>query len=180
MSKSNNGLSQNELFGPLTEQELSKLAPLCSTFSAAEEAALFLEGRFASHLYLVTEGQIALQKRIRVPHATRPKRMTVTVCRAGEVVGWSALVEPYKYTLSAVAWDASRLIRIDAKMLRMALNLYPEIGYKIMGTLSAVMSRRLRQITEALISQREVNAQLWPTFNSRLSVLEDMGATVTS
>ncbi len=56
-------LHENELFGTLTEQEMSRLAPFCAPFVAIEEAVLFAESRQASHLYLVTEVRIALQKR---------------------------------------------------------------------------------------------------------------------
>ena len=71
-------------------------------------------------------------------------------------MGWSGLVEPYKYTLSAVAWESSKLIRMDAKLLRKALDAHPEIGYKVTRSLSGIMSLRLTQITHALISEREV------------------------
>ena len=150
-------LQDNELFGSLTEDELSKIAPLCSDFVAIEGATILMEGRNASHLYVVTDGQVALQKWIRPPHGTRSRRTTITLCRPGEIVGWSALVEPYKYTLSAVAWEHTRLINIDAKMLRRTLDTHPEIGYKVMSSLAAVVLRRLRQTTGTLINEREVS-----------------------
>ena len=149
-------LQQSQLFATLAEDELSRLLPLCSDFVAIEDALLFTEGRCALHLYLVTKGQIALQKTIRVPHGTGSRRTTITVCRTGDVVGWSALVEPHVYTLSAIVWESSKLIKIDAKLLRRALDIYPEMGYKVMKSLSAVTSQRLRQTANALVSEREV------------------------
>jgi CRP-like cAMP-binding protein len=149
-------LQQNELFEVLTEGEISRLAPLCSHFAAVEDSVLFMEGRNATHLYLVTEGRVALQKSIRTPHARHPRRTTVTVCYPGEIVGWSALVRPYMYTLSAVAWEDSRLISMEAKMLRKVLVAYPEMGLKVMDALAAVMSKRLSQTTSALIIEREL------------------------
>ena len=150
-------LQENELFETLTDDELSQFKPLCSDFVAVQDATIFTEGRLASHMYLVTEGQVALQKSIRPPHGTRSRRTTIAVCSPRGVVGWSALVEPYRYTISAMAWKSTRLISIDAKMLRRALDLYPEMGFKVMRSLSAVMSRRLSQTTEALIKQREMS-----------------------
>ena len=148
-------LQDNELFGTLTEQEMSRLTPFCAPFVAIEDAVLFAEGRQASHLYLVTEGRIALQKAVRPRHGTHSRRTTVTVCYPGDVVGWSALVEPYQYTLFAVAWESSRLISIDAKPLRRTLATYPEMGYRVMRALSEVMSRRLKQTTDVLINERQ-------------------------
>jgi CRP-like cAMP-binding protein len=157
MIKNHNSLLSSELFANLTEEELSRIAPLCSEFVAIEDALLFAEGRSASHLYVITSGRVALQKSIRVPHAKYSRRTTIAICYPGEVIGWSALVEPFTYTLSAVAWDSARLTSIDSKLLRRALDMYPDMGYKVMKTLSAVMSRRLRQITESLINEREVS-----------------------
>ena len=148
-------LRENELFGPLAGDELSIIAPACSTFSVIEDGLLFTEGRTASHLYLVAEGQIALQKAVRAPHRRRSRRTTIGLCRPGEVVGWSALVEPYKHPLSATAWESSKLIRVDSKLLRKAMDMHPEIGYKVMVALSVVVSRRLAQLAHVLASERE-------------------------
>ena len=155
MIKSIDLLQQNELFGSLTGVELSMLAPLCSDFVAIEDSVVFTEGRIASHLYIIKEGKIALQRAIRVPHGRNSRRTTVTLCYPGEIVGWSALAEPYKYTLSAVAWETSRLISIDSKMLRNALDTDIETGYKVMKSLSVIMSRRLKHTTESLIGELE-------------------------
>ena len=151
-------LARNELFGTLAKRELSRLAPICTDFVAVEDALIFREGSNAAHLYLVSEGQVALQKAVRVAHATRSRRTTVDICHPGDLLGWSGLVEPHKYTLSAVAWGSCRLISVDAKMLRRALGLYPGIGYKVMCSLSQVMARRLRQTTDALTSEREISS----------------------
>ena len=148
-------LRQNELFGGLTDEELSRLAPLCSEFVAVQDAILFNEGRNARYLYIVTEGEMALQKAIRLPHGTSTRRTIVAVCAAGDALGWSAVVEPYKYSLSAISWQPSRLIRVDAKMLRRAFEMYPTLGFKVTKSLLSVMSRRLQQTADALIKDRE-------------------------
>jgi len=82
----------------------------------------------------------------------------VAICGRGEVVGWSAMVDPYQYSLSAMAWEQCRLIAIDANLLRRALNANQAAGFCVMQSLSEVMSRRIRQITMALVSEREPTA----------------------
>ena len=148
-------LQECELFRGLTKDELSKLKHLCSDRVVVQDSTLFTEGREATHLYVVTEGQIALQKAMRAPHSRPSRRATIGICRAGDIAGWSSLVEPYKYTLSAVAWQPSKLIRIDSVTLRRALDIYPDMGYKVMKALSAIIASRLRQITTTLINERE-------------------------
>ena len=149
-------IAKCELFDSLSADDLSKIMPVCSGYEAEEERVLFLEGSVALHVYIIVEGRIALQKAIRVPHGIHLRRTTVSVCGPGEVVGWSALVEPREYTLSAIAWEPSRLIQIEAGLLQLALEAFPEIGYRIMQSLSSIMSRRLRLTTAALSYEREV------------------------
>ena len=152
-----NLLRRSELFSELTEDELCVLMPFCADTVMAEDCMIFNEGREASHLYVLTEGKIALQKHIRVPHARHSRRTTITLCYPGEIVGWSALAVPFKYTLSAVAWESSKLIKIDASTLRKALEMYPELGHKVTRALAAVMSRRLRHTIDVLINERETS-----------------------
>ncbi len=152
-----NLLTKSELFSELTEDELCVLLHFCTDTVVVEDGMIFNEGRNASHVYVLTEGKIALQKHIRAPHATHSRRTTITLCYPGETVGWSALMEPFKYTLSAVAWESSKLIKIDAATLRKALEMYPGLGYKVTTALAEVMSRRLRHTIDALINQREIS-----------------------
>jgi len=152
-----NLLTGSELFSGLTEDELCVLMPFCTDAVVAEDGMIFNEGRDASHVYVITEGKIALQKHIRAPHARYSRRTTITLCHPGETAGWSALVDPFKYTLSAVAWEPSKLIKIDAVTLRKALEIYPEIGYKVTKALAAIMSRRLRYTIDVLINERETS-----------------------
>ncbi len=148
-------LAENELFEGLTPEELSLFTPLCFRFAVVEDGMVFAEGREASNLYLVAEGQIALQKGVRAPHGRHSRRTTIAMCRPGEVVGWSALVAPHRYTLSAVAWQSSKLVRMDSKLLRRVLDQNHDTGYKVIRDLSIIMARRLRQITQVLISERQ-------------------------
>ena len=142
------------MFGTLTREELSKILPLCTTLEYREADLVYAQGREATRVYVVTRGQIALQKGIRAPNGRRSRRATLEVCGPRETVGWCALVEPYRYTHSAVAWESSTLIGIDAKMLRKALGMYVEIGYKVMYALVEAMARRLIRITDSLTDER--------------------------
>ena len=151
-------LRESELFNSLSDEELDRIALLCTESVLAEGGLLFSQDRKANRLCIVTKGLVALQMATRVPHATRSRRTTVAICGQGEVVGWSSMVEPYQYTLTAMVWESCRLISIDAELLRKAAQANPSTGFQIMQALSAIMSRRIRQITSALVSERETLA----------------------
>ncbi len=53
--------------------------------------------------------------------------------------------------------DRKGLAKFIMGSIAKELDTYPVIGYKVMGALSAIMSRRLRQTTETLINQREMS-----------------------
>ncbi len=148
-------LKECELFRGLDEDELTKVAFICSEIQLEESELLFSEHQPAEQIYVVTKGRIALHKSVGT-FSVQPSRRSSTVafCCPGQVVGWSALVEPYRYTLSATAWEQSELLGISSSLLRRAMDLNPEIGYRIMRALSEVMGRRLQQVTKSLTTVR--------------------------
>ena len=145
-----------ELLRKLNDAELSSIAIICTKTRMAEGDPLFQEGQAADHIYIVTNGRIALQKSLG-DHRKKTQRgeATIAFCRPDEVVGWSALVEPYRYTLSATAWEPTQLLSIKASLLRRAMELNPDVGFRIMRSLSEVMARRLQQVARALTAARE-------------------------
>ncbi len=149
-------LRECELFTGLDDEELACIAIICSELDLSEGASLFSEHQPTERIYVVTEGKIALQKSIGT-FLVQPSRRfaTVAFCSTGQVVGWSALVEPYRYTLSATAWEPSQLLVISSGLLRRAMELNPGVGYRVMKSLSEVMGRRLQQVTQSLTMARE-------------------------
>ncbi len=148
-----------ELLSDLSDKELSSIAIICTKTSVTEGDSLFLEGQRAEHIYIVTSGRIALQKSLGDSRRKAQRgEATIAFCRPDEVVGWSALVEPYLYTLSATAWEPTQLLSIRASLLRRAMELNPDVGFRIMRSLSEVMARRLQQIARALTEARESTA----------------------
>lgn len=148
-------LGECELFNELSDDELDKIALFCSDMVVPEGVMLFSQGRKADRLYIVTEGLVALQMATRVPHAIQSRRTTIAICGEGEVVGWSSMVDPFRYTLTAMVWESCKLICIDAGFLREAVAADPTMGFQVMRSLSGIMSNRIRQITTALVSERE-------------------------
>lgn len=148
-----------ELLSGLNDEELSSIAIICSSLGMAEGGRLFVEGQAAEHIYIVTSGRIALHKSLG-DRRTLSQRGSATIafCRPDEIVGWSSLVEPYRYTLSATAWEPTQLLAIRASLLRRAMELNPDVGFRIMRSLSEVMARRLQQVARALTAARESSA----------------------
>ena len=149
-------LRECELFKDLEDEELTRVAIISEEIELTEAAPLFCEDQPAEQIYIVTQGKIALHKMLGAKFGQPSGRFaTVAFCSPGQVVGWSALVEPYRYTLSATAWEPCQLLGISSALLRRAMELNPGIGYRVMKCLSEVMGRRLQQVTQSLTAARE-------------------------
>jgi CRP-like cAMP-binding protein len=104
---------------------------------------IFKEGDEATELYILTEGRVALEMDIR-PVPDRPAIPTaVDVITKGESLGWSALVEPYVYTLSARCLTNCQVLALKGEMLRNVMADDRDLGYELMKRLAKLISLRL-------------------------------------
>jgi len=139
-------LRGTELFATLSEAQLQSVVGLCQEESHEPGETLFVEGAEARTIYILLEGTVTL--RIQTPVGTEV--MVYTVRNPGEVFGWSALVEPRRFTATARCLEKSRVIAIDGPALRALLEENKVIGYSVMRTLASVVSLRLRSTRSQL------------------------------
>ena len=79
--------------------------------------------------------------------------------RAGETVAWSALVAPFRFTMSGRAGTDVELIAFSTRELQAAIEAYPDAGVRVVTNLAAVIARRL-QVMHAMWTrelQRTIN-----------------------
>jgi CRP/FNR family cyclic AMP-dependent transcriptional regulator len=110
---------------------------------------LFEEGADAEALYLILEGTVDLK--INVNEAGTEQADLCTLV-AGDVTGWSALVEPYAYTLGAVAMSEAKVARLDGAQLRALMEEQPEVGYTLMHRVAQAIAQRLTNLRVRFVS----------------------------
>jgi len=136
-------LKSSELFEGLEIRLLEKVSPLCRGGSYKEGDTIFKEGEEAAELYILTDGRVALEMDVR-PVPERPAIPTaVEVVSKGEAFGWSALVEPHIYTLSARCMAHCTVLAIKADMLRRTIADDPNLGYELMKRIAQLIALRL-------------------------------------
>ena len=136
-------LKKNELLAGLDAHHLSKVADLCRGVSFQEGVIIFREQDEATELYLLTSGRVVLEMDVR-PVPERPAIPTaVEVVDRDEAFGWSALVEPHTYTLSARCMTSCVALAIKGDLLRKAMDTDPVLGYKVMAQLAKLIGLRL-------------------------------------
>ena len=99
---------------------------------------LFREGDPANQFFLIRHGQVALE--IGVPGQTPIVFATIG---AGEIVGASWLVPPYRWMFDARAVLLTRAIGIDAACLRGKCEADHDLGYDMMKRFLPILVQRL-------------------------------------
>ena len=115
-----------------------RLAELGHLTQVEATSVLMREGEPSDFLSLVLDGRVGL--RVRVPERGQVTVMTV---EPGDVVGWSAVVPPYRATSTAVALVDTELARFDGPELRAALVADAEFASELYPVLLSAVARRL-------------------------------------
>lgn len=136
-------LRRFSLFADLDSGIYEELAIASKEISLRTGEWLFAEGDDANALYLVLEGRLDLKINMD-PKGQR--RQNISTVAEGHMMGWSALVEPYMYTLSAIALADCRLVSLQASAVRDMMERDPEMGYTIMKRLARSIGARLANL----------------------------------
>lgn len=112
----------------------------CATnvkFDAGE--LIWKTGAEANHFYIVRSGQVSVS--VNVPQ-TEP--VTIETLGDGDVLGWSWLFPPYRWTFDSRATALTRAIALDGKCLRKKCDEDHDLGYELMTRFSAIVVDRLK------------------------------------
>jgi CRP-like cAMP-binding protein len=100
---------------------------------------LFREGASADTFYLLRQGRVGLETNV---PGWCP--LTIGTVDAGDVVGWSWLVAPYRWHFDARAIEPVRAIVFDGACLRGKCEDDHTLGYELLGRFAPVMLERLQ------------------------------------
>lgn len=106
---------------------------------------LFREGEPAERCWLIRSGAVALET-----STTGADVEVVQVLGAGDILGWSWLVPPYRWHLGARAVDTVEALELDAVQLRALADQDPRFGYTLARQVLHMLLDRL-QATRALL-----------------------------
>ncbi len=145
-------LKNSELFAGLETSQLEKISVLCHERSFREEMTIFSEGDEAAEVYVLTDGRLVLEMSVR-PVPDRPAIPTaVELVSNGHCFGWSAILEPHRYTLSARCMTPCRMLAIKGDMLSKAMDDDAVLGRQVMENLARLVSLRLARTRLRLTS----------------------------
>lgn len=134
-------LGPGGLFEGLGGEGGRRLAAMARRQALAKDEYLFVLGDSAAELFVVERGKVDLCLPMRL-HGT-VKDVSVESVGAGQPLGWSALVKPYRFTLSARAAEPSEIVCLGRRDLFELFELDPRIGYAFFTKISEVVGIRL-------------------------------------
>jgi CRP-like cAMP-binding protein len=134
--------STPDLLEGLTPDQTAAVLALGTRLLVSSGAALFHLGASADALFLIHRGRI----RLTLPMALRghDEEILVEECSPGQTVGWSALIWPYRFTLTATAPLETEVIALSREALLAHFTAHPEIGQAVSLNLASVIGQRLQ------------------------------------
>jgi CRP/FNR family transcriptional regulator, cyclic AMP receptor protein len=125
-------------FGGVSEDALKEVAMISDEVTAAAGTTLFNEDDKADFLYIVTDGEIDLQNML-----GSGELRTVDTVVPGDLVVWSALVEPYRCTATGTVRKDARLIAVNGQKLRQLCETDRDLGYRMLVSVTKLLATRL-------------------------------------
>jgi CRP-like cAMP-binding protein len=125
-------------FAGVGEESLKAVAMIADEKAIPAGTQMFSEGDPADAMNIIVRGEISIQYIL-----GSGERRTVDTLVEGDILGWSALVEPYKYTAVGTASKDSQLVSIRAKKLRELCDKDPFMGYRLTTQIAKLLAHRL-------------------------------------
>jgi CRP/FNR family cyclic AMP-dependent transcriptional regulator len=106
--------------------------------SFEQDEKMVREGESTDACFFIHDGDVALEL-----YVGGAESRTVQTVHSGEIVGWSWLIPPYRGAFDAIALTPVTALRVDAPLLREAMESDRHFGYEIMKRFCDVIAKRL-------------------------------------
>jgi CRP-like cAMP-binding protein len=134
-------------FAGFSDEELKQLAMAGREQAASVGEILFMEGKPAHNLYFLTEGVVEI---LNVGSGNK-ESVAVSSLPAGELLGWSAVIEPHIYTATARATRPSRVIAFAGADLEKLMS-DDRFANLLLKKIAHVIGQRLKDTRIQLLS----------------------------
>ena len=125
-------------FAGVAEDSLREVAMIAQEEHVVGGSAIFHEGDKADQLYIIVDGEVDIRYTL-----GSGELRTVDTLVPGELIMWSALVEPYRSTAVAVARNDTTMVAIDGEKLRELCESDHDLGYRLLICITKLLAARL-------------------------------------
>jgi CRP-like cAMP-binding protein len=159
------GLQRFTILEGLAPEESDTILQRCQITTVRKGEKVFEAGGSAYSLFLVRSGRIEL--RVKLVYLNASVEVPMDIIRAGGVCGWSALIPPHSYTLSACATEDSELLRIKQTDLQACCEANTRLGYIVMKNIARIVGERYEIARQMLTGEiqsglkKKENKEIW-------------------
>jgi CRP-like cAMP-binding protein len=154
------------LFSAIPQDKLAEIGHFTETIEFRAQEVIFQEGAAARNLYGVLSGSVELslifRDRILKPDIQYEevnrsrieileKNIVIDTMVAGEIFGWSSMINPRLMTSTATCSQATQVFSVPADRLKSVLLKDGRAGYAFMEGLAEIVSHRMKHLTDKLI-----------------------------
>lgn len=141
-------LSTHAFFAGLSPEFIGFLARCAREQPLQPGEVLFRQGERAHYFYLIQHGSIAIE----IPAITGPT-LQVQSLGAGQILGWSWLIPPYRWNFQSRAETSTTLLAFDGDAVRDRCEAEADFGYPLLKRFAALMAERLEVARQRLMDQ---------------------------
>ncbi len=131
-------LAENPFFSQLDDDAVAFLVNHARERKIGQGEVIFRQGEHADKFYLVRSGRITVE----IPAVYGPS-LEIQNLGAGEVLGWSWLIDPYKWDFQARVEEDTDLLEFDGAAVLENCEKNHNFGYEILKQFTELMSERL-------------------------------------
>jgi CRP-like cAMP-binding protein len=139
------------VFKGLTPEESDLIVQRGEITRVKQGEPIFKAGEPARFLFSVLSGKIEL--RIKVVYYLATVEIPLEAVAAGGTFGWSALVPPCNYTLSAHATEDSELLKIGQTDLQELCEANSRVGNIVLTNITRVVGARYELVLKMLVGE---------------------------
>ncbi len=141
-------LSRLDFFAGLDPESIAFLATTARAVRLEAGTVLFRHGEEAVSFYLIVSGRVIVD----IPAIEGPN-IEIQHLGDGELLGWSWLISPYKWSFQARALEQTEVLEFDGQRVREQCEADPAFGYDMCKRFSALMAARLEAARRVLMDQ---------------------------
>ena len=149
-------LSCSTIFQDISRETVEELCSRGRELAFEPGHKLFERDQDSSELMILQEGVVDLVFPIQVMSVTR--EVTMESVQAGDVVAWSSLVAPHRFTLSARCATRCVLTALSRATLHAFFETDSQTGYLFMRNLAGVVGRRLQAMQALWVGELQATA----------------------
>ncbi len=140
-------LRHTTIFRDLNDEELARVAMVCTQQSFVSGEYVFREGEEGNRLYLIAEGQVRISRD--VPGSGEE---AFAVLKAGALFGEMAVFDRTERSTHAIATGGAKVLTIRRADFELLLDDNRELAYKVLWACVRLLSSRLRSTNDSLRS----------------------------